>query len=199
MKVTASEVAKYIIAKFHESEDLITNMKVQKLLYYVQGWHLGLYGNPAFAEEFQAWVHGPVQNEVYQEYKNFQWNPINKAVKKPKFEQPLQDHIEDVLDCYGGDTAYALELITHKELPWLEARKGLAPEEKGNNSISTNIMKSYFSKLAEENKKNRNYELNKESIRILEKSRKGIGINKYSSWEEMVEKIEKEIAEESNG
>ena len=150
MKVTASEVAKYIIEEFHGAEDLITNMKVQKLLYYVQGWHLGLYGSPAFAEEFQAWVHGPVQNEVYQEYKDFQWNPINKVVKSPKFEQSLQDHIMDVLGHHGGNTAYALKVIICKEPPWVEARKGLDFKEKSNNFISTDIMKSYFSELAKE-------------------------------------------------
>jgi len=85
-KVTAHDVAKYIIAEFHEAEDFITNMKVQKLLYYVQGWHLGLYGAPVFDEQFQAWVHGPVQYEVYNEYKNYRWNLISEPIEKPKFE-----------------------------------------------------------------------------------------------------------------
>lgn len=52
------DVAKYIIAEFHEAEDFITNMKVQKLLYYVQGWHLGLYGAPVFDKQFQVWFMG---------------------------------------------------------------------------------------------------------------------------------------------
>jgi len=65
---TANDIAKYIICTFHEAGDQITNMKVQKLLYYVQGCHLGLYGTPAFAGEFQAWKYGPVEPSVYSEY-----------------------------------------------------------------------------------------------------------------------------------
>jgi uncharacterized phage-associated protein len=196
MNITASEVAKYIIAEFHESEDLITNMKVQKLLYYVQGWHLGLYGTPVFPDEFQAWVHGPVQNEVYQEYKEYSWNPITKPIEKPKFEQSLINHIEQVLECYGGETGFSLELMTHKEWPWIEARDDLAFNEPSQNILSIKTMTEYFTELVQENEKNHNYTLNKESIKAFEESKRGIGITTFTSVEEMFNEIYQELEEE---
>lgn len=150
MLSTASEIARYIIADFHESEDLITNMKVQKLLYYVQGWHLGLYGQPVFPEELQAWVHGPVQPMVYQEYKEYRWNPITDEPNKPKLPPSLVNHINEVLQQYGGETAYMLELMTHKEDPWLEARWGLPTDADCSNIISLASMQKYFANLATE-------------------------------------------------
>lgn len=149
-KVTAHEVARYIIADFQEIGDLITNMKVQKLLYYVQGWYLGLYDSPAFSEDLQAWVHGPVQPSVYQEYKSYRWNPISHEVTKPQLKDSLVDHINQVLQTYGGETAYMLELMTHRELPWIEARGGLPKDADCQTVISPDTMKFYFSKLSQE-------------------------------------------------
>ncbi len=185
MKVTASEVASYIIAEFHASEDLITNMKVQKLLYYVQGWHLGLYGIPVFADEFQAWVHGPVQYEVWKEYQGYSGGPITNSIEEPRFEQHLIKHIEQVLECYGGETAFTLELMTHKEWPWIEARNDLPSDVPSQNIILIETMKEYFTKLVQDNEKNHNYTLNQETIKALEESRRGIGIQSFSSLEEL--------------
>ena len=147
-KVSAFDIAKYIIAEFHEIGDLITNMKVQKLLYYVQGWHLGLYKKPLFEETFQAWVHGPVQYEVYNEYKEYRWNPISHEVIKPKLSKSLIEHINQVLETYGGETAYMLELMSHQETPWVEARQGLPADSLCTNIISNETMKNFFAKLA---------------------------------------------------
>jgi uncharacterized phage-associated protein len=189
MKTTASTVAKYVISEFHASEDLITNMKVQKLLYYIQGWHLGLYGTPVFTDNFQAWVHGPVQYEVYNEYKDYRWNPITKAIDKPVLEPPLVKHISQVLECYGGQTAYSLELMTHQEWPWIEARDDLDPAESSSNIILPGSMQKYFAELARNNEEIHNYSPTKETLKLLEESSRGIGINQYSSWEEMIEKV----------
>ena len=52
----AHEVARYIIRFFQEAGDPVTNLKLQKLLYYVQGWHLALKGQPAFPERLEAWM-----------------------------------------------------------------------------------------------------------------------------------------------
>lgn len=195
---TASEVAKYIISEFHESEDLITNMKVQKLLYYIQGWHLGLYGTPVFDDDFEAWVHGPVQYEVYNEYKKYGGTHITGHIEKPKLEQRIIEHIQEVLECYGGETAYKLELLTHREWPWIEARDDLDASEPSNNTISTDSMKEYFAELARKNENSHNYTLKTRTVKTLEESRREIGINKYSSVEEMFSEILQELKEDKN-
>lgn len=195
--VTASEVARYIINAFHESEDAITNMKVQKLLYYVQGWHLGLYNKPVFAGDFQAWVHGPVQCEVYNEYKHYKWESISAAVEKPQLDIELVNHIEEVLESYGGETAYELELLTHREWPWLKARDDLPSDERSNNIISQETMQEYFLERAQENEKNHNYTLNKETIKALEESKRNFSERKrYKSVKALFDDIYAELEAE---
>jgi uncharacterized phage-associated protein len=57
---TAQEVANYFIRRAHDSGEFISNLKLQKLLYYSQAWHLAIFDRRLFPERFQAWVHGPV-------------------------------------------------------------------------------------------------------------------------------------------
>lgn len=147
---TASDIAKYIIHFFHDCEDLITNLKLQKLLYYVQGWHLGLYERAAFMEDFQAWVHGPVQFQVYNEYRQYKWNPISDYFPAPSFTDHLKNHINEVLEVYGTETGYALERRTHLEDPWIIARNGLPPDAECNTIITKESIREYFRKLANE-------------------------------------------------
>jgi Uncharacterized phage-associated protein len=68
----ASDIAK-IILKLSNPDvgDIISNLKLQKLLYYVQGFALAMYDKPLFDEDIEAWMYGPVVPCVYQEYKEF--------------------------------------------------------------------------------------------------------------------------------
>lgn len=148
--ITAKKVARYVIKFFQEREDLITNLRLQKLLYYIQGWHLGLHGKPLFEEDFQAWVHGPVQPAVYSEYKHYRWNPISEEIPDIDLPENVCTHIEDVLKVFGIKTAYELERMTHHEQPWLIARGTLDHTELCVNTITKSSMQSYFSGLADE-------------------------------------------------
>lgn len=145
---SAPEIAKYIVHFFQERQDPVTNLKLQKLLYYVQGWHLALFNKPAFSEEIQAWVHGPVVPEVYREYKSLRWNPIVEETAPVELEPELKALVDEVLDVYGGDGGWELERRTHSEAPWLEARNGLPPDAESHNVISLGAMSSYFKTLA---------------------------------------------------
>lgn len=148
--ITAKNTADYVIRFFHESGDLITNLKLQKLLYYIQGWHLGLYDKPLFEEDFQAWVHGPVQPAIYGEYKHYMWNPICEDIPNIDLPENVCSHIEDVLKVYGIKTAYELERMTHHEEPWLIARGNIDHTEVCVNTITKFSMQSYFSRIADE-------------------------------------------------
>jgi uncharacterized phage-associated protein len=145
---TASEVAKYIIHFFQECGDPLTNLKLQKLLYYVQGWHLGIHGEPAFADRIEAWVHGPVQPAVYRQYSGNRWNPIATEVEVPELDGALKDLVADVLESYGADSGYELELRSHRETPWILARGDLAPDENSTTALTHESMRRFFSALA---------------------------------------------------
>jgi uncharacterized phage-associated protein len=67
MAYKALDIANKILAKASssDSEELISNMKLQKLLYYQQGFHLAYFGTPLFDEEIETWMYGPVVPAVY--------------------------------------------------------------------------------------------------------------------------------------
>ncbi|BAS11810.1 conserved hypothetical protein [Arthrobacter sp. Hiyo8] len=67
--VTVFDVAEYILAKHaveHPENPQMTTMKLQKLVYYCQAWHLAWDGWAMFPEEIQAWASGPVCPALYE-------------------------------------------------------------------------------------------------------------------------------------
>ena len=63
----AQDVANFFIGRFQEAQDPVTNLKLQKLLYYAQGWYLAFFDEPLFDERIEAWLHGPVVPPIYQD------------------------------------------------------------------------------------------------------------------------------------
>lgn len=149
--ITANTVANFFLALAQECEEPITNLKINKLVYYTQAWHLAVFKEPLFADEIEAWVHGPVVPALYETYKSFRWMPIaaddlNKKEIKEEFSPEQQELLEDIVEIYFPETAYALEQLTHGEDPWMFARKGLAPYEPSNNIITQESMKNYYAR-----------------------------------------------------
>jgi uncharacterized phage-associated protein len=140
MAVPVNDVAEFIIFK----STSISNLKLQKLLYYVQGWHLGLKGTPLFNESIQAWVHGPVVPMMFQRYKICGWNSIPRASAPPALPLAESRHIDEVLGKYGKYAADQLERLSHSESPWIDARKGLGPYDPSNAVITHASMRDYF-------------------------------------------------------
>lgn len=143
-KFTAQQTARAFIALCNEHGDLLTNLKLQKLLYYAQGWHLGLYGEPLFGDPLEAWVHGPVVASVYREFRHCGYGPISLDVSPDEVPADLRDHVADVWIAYGDRTAYDLERMSHRERPWLEARGSLPPDAPSNNRLSDGVMREFF-------------------------------------------------------
>ena len=139
---TAKKVAEYFLWKAREHGDWLTNLKLQKLLYYAQGWHLAIFKGPLFPEKIEAWVHGPAIPSVYGRFKRFGWNPITDQVTKPEFEH--SNLVDEVFEKYARFSAWELEQMTHEESPWRNARGGLAPEKESKNEIQPEAIQSYF-------------------------------------------------------
>lgn len=137
--ISPLEVAKYFIIRAYEEgrENHITNMKVQKLLYYTQCLHLALYNEPLFAEEIQAWRYGPVCPPAYRFYSEFeaQQLPIPTQNKLETLTQEKLDLLEEVWQYFGEYHAYYLSDMTHLEFPWKKARAGLSSYESSTNPI----------------------------------------------------------------
>jgi uncharacterized phage-associated protein len=142
-----NKVANYFIFLHHESGDLITNLHLQKLMYYAQAWHLALKNKPLFVEDFEAWVHGPVLPSLYQRFKIYRWNPIGIKVKEPDLPTTTKKHLKEIVKVFGKFSAFELERMTHNEAPWKKARKGLPLDVNSSKIISKSSMKSYYSSL----------------------------------------------------
>jgi uncharacterized phage-associated protein len=144
MSYPAMTVAHAFVSFCNEHGDLVTNLKLQKLLYYAQGWYLALRGETLFPEQLEAWVHGPVCKEVYQECKIFGHKPIIWEDDLNSFSAELVEHVKDVWEAYGQFSAFDLEQLTHQETPWKEARKGLASDAPSTNAIDLGVMEKFF-------------------------------------------------------
>jgi len=144
-------VADYFIRLANKTGSFLSNLKLQKLVYYAQAWHLALHDTPLFQEDFEAWVHGPVIPELYQEYKKFGWQPILKDAD-PKLPKNVEDFLDEVAKEYFACDAYELEQMTHAEDPWNLARgEDMLPDEPCNNVIKQEWMKEYYKSRVEEN------------------------------------------------
>lgn len=145
-QVTASEVAKHILANFTARGEAIGNLKLQKLLYYTQGWHLALYCESLFDDRIEAWVHGPVVPGVFREYREFKWTPIVTQPGIVDLPRQVVDHIGEVLDVYEKFSPWDLERMTHNEAPWKEARGPLPPDVPSNALINHESMRLFFTR-----------------------------------------------------
>lgn len=150
--ITASTVARFFLAFANECGDLVTNLKLNKLVYYSQAWHLALWGSPMFDEQIEAWVHGPVIPALYAEYKKYGYYPIiekdlDLEEIKHHFSVQQQDLLDDVIEVYFPKSAYELEQLTHNEEPWVLARNGLQPDVASHNVIDPDVMRRYYAEM----------------------------------------------------
>lgn len=147
-------LSKYILKHVNELGHSVNHLKLQKLLYYCDAWHLVYFdGVPLVNEEFEAWMHGPVLRSVWNYYKDQsvlhdEINPIpfNFEINSILDEEQVE-MINDVLEEYGGKSAYYLECLTHDELPWKEARHGYASCDRCDEIISKDTMKTFYSNM----------------------------------------------------
>ena len=143
--IDSLNVARYFIIRAYEEgrEAEMTNMKVQKLLYYAQSLHLALYNEPLFAEEIQAWRYGPVCPPAYNFYSEFEAKQLPIPDKESLLQLPREkkELLEEIWEYFGGYHAYKLSDMTHLEFPWKKARKGLPPQASSTEPIQLNDMK----------------------------------------------------------
>jgi uncharacterized phage-associated protein len=100
--------------------DGISNLKLQKLLYYAQGTALALKGEKLFADDLLAWTHGPVVARVYHSYKDYGSRPIDfdEDYDDSGIDDSDKSILEDVYYSFAGFSAWKLREMTHNEDPW---------------------------------------------------------------------------------
>ena len=145
----ASDVAKFFVDIFNKEQIYqITNLKLNKILFYAQGWFLNKYNKPLFNDQIEAWDLGPVVSDVYQMYKSFGKNHISLKDNEDDFKEDSisTEELELLIDVYNEYSKYsASELIdmTHeKNTPWDQVY-----EKKKNKVIPLELIKKYFASL----------------------------------------------------
>jgi len=134
--MTPQDVAKYFLLRAQEDGELISPLKMQKLVYYAYAWYFAYTSNKLFEEQIEAWANGPVVPTLYHSLKEYGSGPIpvgylgfNDEAGASTFVATLGEDkkriLDEVYEKYMTLTAFELVVLTHKEKPWSEARKGL--------------------------------------------------------------------------
>jgi len=136
-----------------------TQLKLQKMVYYAHGWHLGLSGNPLFLEPVQAWRYGPVIQSLRREFREFGSLPITRKARDVKFandeileyEYQLQEteaispFLSRIWEIYGVFTPIQLTNMTHEEgTPWHQIAAHYSFRIPEGITIPNNLIQSYF-------------------------------------------------------
>jgi len=151
----AIEVARYLVnlAATEDEPDYLTPLRLQKLLYYVQGWSLAIRERPMFSERIEAWANGPVVRDVYREFSAFARRSIVpedvETESGPDLTDEEKEFIHSVWEALKGHSASSLWKMTHEEPTWLNARNGAAPTDRCDEEISHESMRTFFAQHVE--------------------------------------------------
>ena len=150
--VDSALLSEYILQNFGD----MSHLKLQKLLYYAQAYHLAYFENPLTEDDFEAWVHGPVSRKVFDLLKDKSLLYVDlKYVPEEGTQSPagyLQssltkeqiDWVNYVLGEFSSLSGPELEALTHSEAPWIDARKGFGPADRCNNFIPKPAMAEFY-------------------------------------------------------
>lgn len=144
MRFKAIDIANFYIQLANSlSDNSVDNLKINKLLYYAQGFSLAKLGAPIFEDDIQAWDYGPVIPDVYHAFKCCGKKSIDEPTDE--FDESCLNSEElnlliDVYTSYGKYTGWALKNMTHVQgSPW-----AMVYEPGKNRVISLDSMKEYF-------------------------------------------------------
>ena len=135
----AVEVAEYIIGYANQKNYSISNLKLQKILYFTQAQFLVALGYPCFIDVIEAWDFGPVVRSVYNQYKRYGSANIYSGDMslETEMKEIEKDSIQLIIDKCVNFSANQLVEITHNQDPWKNAYKK-------NVYISNNAIRDYF-------------------------------------------------------
>ena len=149
-KLTALDVARYFLANVDEdSGEDMTPLKLQKLLYYSQGFYLAMHDcEPLFSDPIEAWPHGPVVPAVYQAYKDNGRSPIARPapIDPQDYAPEVRELLDTVCRVYGQFAPWKLRDMTHQEPPWRDTPQ--------NRTISRESLREFFGRLVEAGRTN---------------------------------------------
>lgn len=144
-KVDALTLANYVLKRAEAVHTVVTNLKLQKILYYVQGHFLAEFNRPLFPDEIQAWKFGPVVPSVYYEFSMFGPDALVQTGRADMgaCSEAEQAFIDQIIDEKLSMSAHQLVEATHAEEPWRRATEN-GTCIRANTVISIDSMRDYF-------------------------------------------------------
>lgn len=137
------DVAQYIL----QQKGPMTAMKLQKLVYYSQAWHIVWEDDILFPEQIQAWANGPVVVDLFKAHQGkFRLSEIDGASSDGLTESE-KSTVDKVLGFYGDQSSQWLSDLTHMEDPWKFARIGVPNGASCQNEITPDSLSTYYSSL----------------------------------------------------
>lgn len=119
--IHVKRVADYFLSLVKEEEgDLMTNLKLQKLLYYAQGFHLATFGKPLFDKKIEAWIYGPVVPYMFKKYESYGKGaiPYKHNGGFDDIDDETKALLDEVYTVYGQFSASALKDIVKMDPPY---------------------------------------------------------------------------------
>ena len=153
MNYNVLDVSRYIIDYSNKKDYGISNLKLQKVLYFVQAYFLIQTGHPCFNEKIEAWDFGPVVPKAYCEYKQYgcgdipttksfimidknnNWNSKRVEFKEIAISDDDKSLIDKVVDKFSEYSATDLVELTQHQIPWMDAIVSNQSNEITNKSI----------------------------------------------------------------
>lgn len=126
-----------------------TAMKLQKLVYYSQAWHLVWEEQTLFGDDIEAWANGPVVPALYRAHRGQFRVALIEGGWADRLSPDERSTVDAVCDAYGKLAASALVDLTHREDPWSNARRGVAPGVRSNNVIAVSDMAEFYEGLSD--------------------------------------------------
>lgn len=178
MAFSAHAIANYFIGKAAAARSALSPMKLQKLMYYAQGWSLAIADRPLFDEQIEAWKWGPVIRSIYHQFKEFGNSPITKKATSMRMghvdgrlkfwsvikdvEQEGKDNpdqlsfakaiMDRIWEVYSGYSPIQLSNMTHEAgSPWDDTVKQYGGSPPKGTDIPQELMTRFFKKLAKKN------------------------------------------------
>ena len=135
---SVNDVARYVVDKCFMDGNPVSNLQLQKILYFLQLFFIEMYGTLMFPEEFEAWPYGPVMPSVYRRFSRFGGAPIEMSFKDA--DAFLKGQHKDVLDIaikvLSSKSPWDLVRVSHADgSPWdvvynrRQQHKGVIPNE----------------------------------------------------------------------
>ncbi|MBF0457317.1 MAG: SocA family protein [Nitrospirae bacterium] len=117
------DIADYFLSKAADDEELLSNLKLQKLMYYAQGLYLVTNKQPLFNEDIEAWTYGPVVPSLYNKYKDYGAGgiPAPTDFDYNRINRQDSEFLNEIYEVFGQFSASRLKELSHNDICWKNA------------------------------------------------------------------------------